>query len=78
MSAHKRIIQGATGRVKLTRSLSAGFLTVAVVGLLWLVGPPSGPGSVPGDGVQVLTEPQMKQVQGGWLVPKARKQRGCE
>jgi len=58
--------------------LLAGLVTSVAIGLVWVSSVETDPALVSMEGIQVLSDAQMKQIKGGWLRPKARKPRtGC-
>lgn len=75
MSALNRIPRFVASRPVLS-GLLAGLVTSVAIGLVWVSTVETNPAIVSIEGVQVLSDAQMKQVTGGWLVPKARRPRG--
>ena len=72
MSAHQHSSRTATGKLAIIGGLAASSLALVVVGLVWLPDAGNDVQFSRLDGVQVLTDSEMKQIKAGWGI-KARR-----
>ena len=77
MSAHNRVPR-LVARRPVVSGLLAGLVTSVAIGLVWVSSVETAPALVSMEGIQVLSDAQMKEIKGGWLRPKAQEPPGCD